>query len=257
MARFLEHRRREAEWMDAPDADPKLLARSLGFIRAINFFLQYTRATLGHLKRFSGEWKEGETIWILDVATGSGDVPVAIIRWAKRRGLRVRVAGVDLHHQTLLAAMGNCAGKGIGLVRGDATRLPFADGAFDYVLTSMFLHHLDEPTAVAVLAEMDRVASRGIIAADLLRSRRAYFWISLFTTFSNSMVKHDARVSVSGAFNEAELLWCCDAAGTGYLKPYRHFGHRLVLAGVKSSAEGYSAASKDAIEDGSDRIMRG
>jgi hypothetical protein len=80
---------------------------------------------------------------------------------------------------------------------------------------------------------MNRVAAHGLVVADLLRSKRAYFWIVLFTLLANPMVKHDARVSVSGAFTEAELLALRDQAGLAYLKPHRHFGHRRVLAGTK------------------------
>jgi ubiquinone/menaquinone biosynthesis C-methylase UbiE len=123
----------------------------------------------------------------------------------------------------------------IKFVRADATRLPFGDRSFDYVLTSMFLHHLDEPVVVAVLKELDRVADRGVIVADLLRTAPAYRWICLFTLLANPMVQHDARVSVAGAFTQAELLSLRDAAGLRYLQPQRHFGHRLVLAGVKDS----------------------
>jgi hypothetical protein len=98
----------------------------------------------------------------------------------------------------------------------------------------MFVHHLDENVVVTVLKEMDRVAARGLIAADLLRSRRAYAWITLFTLFAGPMVRHDARVSVAGAFSRDELLALGGSAGLKYLKPYRHFGHRLILAGIKN-----------------------
>jgi SAM-dependent methyltransferase len=224
-------RQREPEWMDAPDADPGLLRSSLEFIRRINAFLGYTRATLHHLERLTQGWDATQTLTILDLATGSGDIPRAIARWAKHRGLNVQIVGIDLHEATLrIAAAGNRRSS-IALVRADATDLPFADGSFDFVLTNMFLHHLDEAVVLKVLAEMNRVCHRGMIVADLLRSRRAYFWISLFTAFSNPMVKHDARVSVTGAFSQTELLELRDQAGLSDLQAHRHFGHRLVLAG--------------------------
>jgi 2-polyprenyl-3-methyl-5-hydroxy-6-metoxy-1,4-benzoquinol methylase len=234
MAKFLQQRRRESEWMDVPDADPATLAKSLSFIRIVNRFLGYTRATLYHLERFSRDWKPGERIRILDVATGSGDIPREIIRWANHRGFDLQIVAIDLHQQTLVTARSLCESKRIKFLRADATHLPFDAASFDYVLTSMFLHHLDEPVAIDVLRELDRVALRGVIVADLLRSRRAYAWITLFTLLANPMVKHDARVSVSGAFSEAELLELRDKAGIGYLKPRRHFGHRLVLAGRRA-----------------------
>jgi len=230
---FLRERHRQSEWMDAPDADPGALSRSLAFIRQVNLWLGYNRATLGHLQRFSRDWKSGQTIRILDVATGSGDLPRAIARWADRRGFAVKITGVDLHEKTLESAREIGSGEGIEFLQADATNLPFADAAFDYVVCSMFLHHLDEPFAAGVLRELDRVARRGVIVADLLRSHRAYVWITLFTLFAEAMVRHDARVSVSGAFTERELLSLRDQAGLAYLQPYRHFGHRLVLAGAK------------------------
>ena len=231
-------RRRTAEWMDAADADPAELRRSLAFIRRINRLLGYTRSTLHHLDRFSRGWLPGETIRVLDVATGSADIPLAILRWAGRRGLDVRVVGIDLHAATAREAADAARAVGIDrsrlrIVRGDALHLPFADGSFDYALSAMFLHHLDDADAVRVLREISRVARRGVIVADLLRHRRAYAWISLFTLFAGPMVRHDARASVAQAFNREEVRRLADAAGLGFASYHRHFGHRFVLAGEK------------------------
>ena len=91
--------------------------------------------------------------------------------------------------------------------------------------------YIDE--AVSVLQAMGRVARRGIIAADLLRHRRAYAWITLLTLGSNAMVRHDARVSVRQAFTRDEALRLRDAAGVAFAEYHRHFGHRFVLAGER------------------------
>jgi len=219
--------------MDAPSADPRQLRRSLAFIRRVNALLGYTRATLRHLARFSRGWSQGQRITILDVATGSGDVPAAILRWAKRRGFDVGIVGVDLHEETLRLAAQSAVAGDFRLIRADAMRLPFGDGAFDYAISSMFLHHLDDDAAVAVLREMNRVARRGVIAADLLRRRRAYAWISFFTLLANPMVRHDARASVAQAFSRREILALRDRAGLSFADYAEHFGHRFVLAGDK------------------------
>src|SRR5437588_12493980 len=100
----LNLRHRESEWMDAPNADPKLLRKSLSYIRWINFLLRYARATISHLERFSRGWKRGETVHILDIATGSADIPRAILGWADRRGFDLRIVGIDLHPDTLIEA---------------------------------------------------------------------------------------------------------------------------------------------------------
>ena len=236
MSEWFDHRRREAEWMDADGVDAGQLRRSLTFIRRINALLGYTRATLSHLERFSTGWKRGQRVDIVDVATGSADVPLAIVRWAARRGFDVHVVGVDRHEKTVHAARDATAAEPrIRIVQGDALRLPFHAGSFDYAVCSMFLHHLSDDEAEAVLRAMGGLSRRGIVAADLLRHRRAYAWISLFTLFANPIVRHDARVSVRQAFSKAEVLALRERAGLGFATYHRHFGHRFVLAGEKTT----------------------
>lgn len=219
--------------MDAPTAGTAELEPSLAFIERVNRWLGYTRATIAHLDRLTAGWPAGRTLSILDVATGSGDVPRAVCAWADRRGIDVRVVGVDLHPVTLSIARQRTDDPRFSLVHGDALALPVVDSSFDFVLCSMFLHHLDEGAVITALREIDRVARRGVIVADLLRSRRALAWITLFTTFAGPMVKHDARASVRQAFTVEEFRRLADAAGLGYAQLHRHFGHRLVLSGSK------------------------
>ncbi|MGB7156772.1 MAG: methyltransferase domain-containing protein [Tepidisphaeraceae bacterium] len=231
----LTTRQREAEWMDADGVNPRELKRSLAFIRRVNVILGYTRATLQHLDRFSRKWDRGRRVDIVDLATGSADVPIAIVRWGERRGFDVHVVGVDRHEETVRAAREATAGEArIRIVQGDALRVPFDAGSFDYATCSMFLHHLSDDEAADVLRTMAGLARRGVIAADILRDPRAYAWISMFTLLANPIVRHDARVSVRQAFNEAEVLALRERAGLGFTEYHRHFGHRFVLAGEKA-----------------------
>jgi SAM-dependent methyltransferase len=238
----LSSRRREAEWIDAPDADPRQLRRSLAFLRRVNLFFGYTRATLSHFKRFSAGWKPGQVIRILDVATGSADVPRAILRWAARAGFDVRIVAIDLHARTIMEAARENTDPKLSIARADAMCLPFADVAFDYALTNMFLHHLDDDQAIIVLREMARVARRGVVVADLSRNPRAYRWISLFTLLANPMVRHDARVSVAQAFSPGEVQVLRDRAGLTFASYHAHFGHRWILAGEKQDYPPTNAA---------------
>ena len=228
----LKTRQRESEWMDDPDADPQQLAKSLRFIRQINAALGYTRSTIAHLDRLVRTHSPNGPITVLDVATGSADVPLAAVRWAQAQRLDLQVVAIDLHPNVARVAAEN-VGDQIRVVQADARRIPLADAAVDYAMTSMFLHHLDEDAVLQVLREMNRVARRGVIISDLIRTRRAYVWISLFTMLANPMVRHDARVSVRQAFAPDEILALCRQAGLGYLRYHEHFGHRFVLAGER------------------------
>jgi SAM-dependent methyltransferase len=233
MLNFPFQRRREGEWMDARGVDPRELRRSLGFIRRVNSMLGYTRATLGHLQQFSGGWRPGERIDIVDLATGSGDLPRAILRWAGGRGFDVRVVGVDRHAVTARVAAQGPGDPRLGIVQADVFQLPFAPGSFDYALCGMFLHHLDDEQAVRLLSIMGRLARRGVIVADLLRHRRAMWWVRLLTVASTPMIRHDARASVAQAYTRGEIVRLRDLARVGFMRYYRHFGHRFVLAGEK------------------------
>jgi ubiquinone/menaquinone biosynthesis C-methylase UbiE len=226
-------RQPQPEWMDEPGVERTELEHSLQYIKWVNRVARYTKATISHLDRFSSAWKPDETITILDVATGSADVPAAILQWADRKSLSVRITGVDLHPITLSVAQREVTDPRITLLRADAMSLPFADGSFDYAMTSMFLHHLSEEEVLKVLQEMNRVARRGVIIADLVRDRRALAWISLFTLFSSPMIRHDARVSVKQAFTRTEIEALRDRAGLSYAHYHRHFAHRFILDGEK------------------------
>lgn len=230
--RSLSRRQQDAEWLDDPNADPELIRKSLIYIRRINILLRYTKATLSHLQRMSRSWPAGKTIRILDVGTGSADIPVAILKWARKRGFDVRVTGIDLQKSVIDTAKLNDDSK-LTLIVGNALQLPFADGGFDYVITNMFLHHLDEDVVVSVFREMNRVAAQGVIAADIIRCRGAYLGIIALTLLANPMVRHDARVSVRQAFNRDEILALRDRAGIGYACYYQHAGYRFVLTGEK------------------------
>jgi ubiquinone/menaquinone biosynthesis C-methylase UbiE len=217
--------------MDEPGADPELVRQSLRYIRRINALLGYTRATLSHLHRLSRSWRRGEQIRIIDLATGSADIPRAILRWADRHRWDVLVVGVDRHPVT--AATAANVDPRLQIVQADVFDLPFEPNSFDYALNAMFLHHLDEPDILRVLSTMNRLSRRGVIVADLLRHYRAYGWISLLSAFANPMVRHDAKVSVGQALRKNEILALRDEAGLAFATYHRHFGHRFVLSGEK------------------------
>ncbi len=194
---------REPELMDAPSADPATLRQSLNFIRRINRWLGYTRSTLHHLRRFSRSWKKASASGSLTWPPARPIFPRAILRWSRRAGFDVRIVAIDRHAVTVHLAAEGKHDPALTVLQADVFHLPFAPASFDYVITAMFLHHLDEDKIVTVLQTMDRLARRGILVADLLRRRRAYLWIKLFTLFSNPMVKHDAAVSVAQALSHS------------------------------------------------------
>ena len=156
--------------MDAPDVDAATLADSLRFIRRVNTLLGYTRATISHVERFSRSWKRAERVTFIDLATGSADVPLAIVAWARRRGFDVRVVGLDLHETTCnLARAATRHEPAIQIVRGDALDPPFAPGSFERVHAGHFYGHLVPEQRATFLAAAARLAGELVITDSALR----------------------------------------------------------------------------------------
>ena len=229
----LTHRLRQPEWMDQPDIPAPELHRSLRFIRIINSLLGYKRAIVRQLARFASRWNPVQRIDIVDLATGSADIPLAILRWADRKGLNVHIVGIDKHPLTTAVAAERSHHPNLRIVQADVFNLPFQPHSFDYAISAMFLHHLDDTDIIRVLRTMDRLSRRGIIASDLLRHRRAHAWINLLTLPCGQLLRHDATVSVAQSLTKPEVLRLRDQAALPYARYHRHFAHRWTLAGEK------------------------
>jgi hypothetical protein len=113
---------------------------------------------------------------------------------------------------------------------------------FDYALSSLTLHHLNDSQIISLLQQSDRLCRRGIIMNDLKRSVRAWMWIWVLTrvTGAHPVVQNDGPLSVRRAFRPQELAALAAQAGLSYLKVKTHFGYRLTLAGEKSPVPPFS-----------------
>lgn len=224
-------RRRTPELMDDPNVDRAELARSLAYIRDINRRFGGQAALLEALERWSAGW--AGPVSLLDVATGSADLPLAAVAWARSRGHDLRVTGLDLHEGTLAEARRLTEGEPrITLERGDALRLVerYGPGSFDYVHAGLFLHHLDDPDILTVLRGMWTLARRGVIWNDLVRSRVGVAVITLMTIGRPRIIRHDARVSVRAGFTRDEALDLAVRAGwRGAEYRWDLFTHRFTV----------------------------
>lgn len=225
--------------MDAKDFPHDQMAPILASLERINTRLGGYRATLYHLDRFSARWASGQTIRFVDWGTGGADMPRAIVRWARRRGQRVEVIGVDHHPAVLAYARKACADyPEIQIQDRDLTQIRAGDWDADYALSSLCLHHLPDDAIIRLLQDSDRIVARGLIFNDLKRSARAWAWIwALSRVFrAPPVVQHDGPLSVRRAFTREELLRYAASAGLPYLRVSTHFGYRFTLSGEKHAA---------------------
>jgi ubiquinone/menaquinone biosynthesis C-methylase UbiE len=211
-----------SEMMDSPDNPRDLLEDDLRNLRIINRYLGNYRAVLGGLARLIEEQKLTQ-FSLLDVGTGSADIPALIASWARRHHLTAQLIGLDPEPVTLRAAVKQTRDyPEIGLVRGDGRALPLASDAVDFVLSSQMLHHFSEDDIIHLLRDWSRVARRAIIVSDLIRHPVAYYGIRLLTRVftRNIMTRTDGPLSVERAFTLKEWRELFERAGIG---PFRIF----------------------------------
>lgn len=221
------------EILDAPDAvAADVLAHNLRDIRRVNRYAGGTAVVTRHLPELLGDVSRGTTATVLDIATGSGDIPRALIRWGRRRGYNLRVLATDVSRDVLAVARRETAAEtAITLEACDARALPFRDGAFDIAVCSLALHHFPRAEAVRVLAEMGRVARRGIIVNDLVRTWSGYVgaWLLGNATTTNRLTRHDAPLSILRAFTPDELAAMGREAGLSNIEITPHLFWRMAL----------------------------
>ena len=223
------------EFMDETDIAARDLRSNLRFIRWVNRRLGGTRAVLDYLRAWSVRWPQtAEPIRIVDVATGSADIPEAILAWSARQPRKVEIIALDIHAGTLAIARSWCRARPeMAFIQADALQLPFADGSVDYAISSMFLHHLADAQAAAVVAQLVRISRRGVIVNDLLRDPHALLWVKIMTLFASRTIKYDARLSIRKGWTLPEAMAWATSARAPWLTCREHLFARLTLAGER------------------------
>ncbi|HJT26644.1 MAG TPA: methyltransferase domain-containing protein [Pyrinomonadaceae bacterium] len=170
---------------------------------------------------------------ILDIGAGSGELLRVAATWARQTNRQFSAVGLELNERMAESILEESERfDEISSVRGDALKLPFAEAEFDYVMCSLFTHHLLDEQVVQVLREMSRVAKRRIFVIDLHRHPVAYL---LYTTLGkivlhNRLLRHDGALSILRSFKRDELLELAQRANLRDVRVERHFPYRLVLS---------------------------
>jgi 2-polyprenyl-3-methyl-5-hydroxy-6-metoxy-1,4-benzoquinol methylase len=219
------------ELLDGRDWDAGELRENLRDIRRVNRLGGGTAAVVRALPSFLDGVPVGREVVILDLATGSGDIPLAICAWAGKRQRSVRVIASDFSGDVLAIAAERARSEPkITLTTYDARNVELPDRAVDVVVCSLALHHFEPPEAVAVLREMHRLSRRGFIVNDLVRCRSGYV-AALITSrllTRNRLTRHDAPLSVRRAYTPVELADLMREAGIECAVVFRRPLFRMV-----------------------------
>lgn len=232
MSSFTLERNRQSELMDQPGLDAGLHCQALRALRRVNW-LCGTGGQLWRSMRDLARAAGDRPLRVLDVASGGGDVAIALARRARRAGLRLEVHGCDISPTAIEFANRAAADAGIREARffhHDVLRDALAE-SYDVVTCTLFLHHLDEPDAELALARMAQAARRLVLVDDLRRSRTGYWlaWLACRALTRSTIVHVDGPRSVEGAFTSGEAVELARRAGLEPVDVRHHWPERFLL----------------------------
>ncbi len=228
----LKERSSRSEILDclSEEVSPDELRGNLRDIRRANRFFGGTKPVLNVVSRIE---RERAPCTLLDIATGSADIPAAIVQHAERTGWDLRVVATDIQPDVLAVARAAELPDRLVVERADARNLPYPSDSFDIVTLSLALHHFQPNEALMVLSEMRRVGRRALVVNDLSRSQTGYVAAWLFANLAtrNRLTRHDAPLSVLRAYTQREALSLAAVAGWRGMASTPVFPFRYMLVG--------------------------
>jgi len=219
------------ETMDDPGLDRDQHRAALSSLARINRLSGSAGLVWGPIQDLSDQLQES-SLRVLDVATGGGDIPIALWNRARQAGVSLQIVGIDKSDLALDYArqQARASNAAVEFQTLDAVSDELPSG-FDVSMCSLFLHHLSEEQAEQLLRKMSRCARHLVLVSDLRRCLRGW-WLAyaasrLFT--SSEVVRTDACLSVSAAFSPEEALALANRAGMNAPRIQRRWPLRFLL----------------------------
>lgn len=214
-------RRPTEELLDHDAGTPKEIADSLVDLRHINHWFGGVATTRAMVQQVAKR-THATQLSLLEVASGSGDLPDLITGQLAKRNLTLKVTLLDRALTHLRDAPGSSR------VAGDVFALPFADNSFDLVSSSLFAHHLSPEQLPCFVNEALRVSRKAVLINDLIRSplHLAMVYAGL-PLFRSPITWHDAPASVRQAYTVKEMSELVKAASHSHFEVHRYFLFRM------------------------------
>tara|TARA_Y100000589_G_scaffold326773_1_gene367198 strand:+ start:1936 stop:2634 length:699 start_codon:yes stop_codon:yes gene_type:complete len=222
----------ESELMDDPNLDSHRHRKALQGLDRINRVSGTEGVIWRHIRNLLGD--EPSTISLLDIASGSGEIPINQAIRARSGGHHIELTCCDFSQLARTIALENCdlANVQMRYESLDVTSGALATlGCFDVVMCNLFFHHLHDESAIDVLRQSSRMANRLLIVNDIRRD-----WMNLMLAnivpqiLTRSDVVHvDAVRSVRAAYSVEEFRSLAVSAGLHSAEVRKIFPRRMVL----------------------------
>lgn len=222
--------------MDDPALDPKKHEHALNDLSFMNLMSNSTPLIAKEVFALARELNragDSETLTLLDIATGAGDIPIALAQAARKQGIKLDITVADISERALQFVTAKAQHQGVKL---KTTKLDVLSdtpsSSFDVVTTSLFTHHLDPPEVTHLLATMGKTAKELVLVNDLVRSpiNLALVYLATRLLASSEIVQYDGPVSVRAAYTTDEMRELATAAGLTGARVEGKFPCRMLLS---------------------------
>ncbi len=198
-----------AELMDDFSLKGEELRDTLDEIAGINRLLGGNSITLKGVKNLLKRIPQTETITIVDLGCGNGDMLRMLSEFGSHQGWDFNLIGIDANDYTVRYARElSVLYPNISYIREDIFGTTFESLEYDIALCTLTLHHFDENQLMHLLALLKKKSSIGIVINDLHRNALAYrlFQLVGFLFPMKAMAKKDGLVSILRGFKKEELV---------------------------------------------------
>lgn len=194
------------EIMDDFSLEGEELRDALDKIANINQLLGGNRLTFKGIKKLLRSCHD--TITILDIGCGNGDMLRMLSRFGKRHGYNLVLIGVDANCFTIKYAMDlsqeydNISYKCLDIFSEE-----FALLEYDIALCTLTLHHFNDTDIIKLIREVHNKASTGIVINDLHRNKVAYRLFEMICVLFglNRMSREDGLLSILKGFKKCDF----------------------------------------------------
>jgi 2-polyprenyl-3-methyl-5-hydroxy-6-metoxy-1,4-benzoquinol methylase len=194
------------ELMDDPLCDTEILSRTIDQFKLMNLLVSRFRSVLLQYVINDMTKSPGNKFHLIDLGAGGCDIPVWLLRMAKRRNLSLRITAIDGDPRTVNFAKKKYAHiPGLSVIHSDILSMN-RYGPADYIFSNHVMHHLPDDVIPDIMLKMHMTANRRWIISDLYRSVWSYFGFQfLGRLFRNSFTFEDGKRSIRRGFIAEEM----------------------------------------------------
>jgi SAM-dependent methyltransferase len=203
-----KHRSTQSEIMDDFDLKGDDMKKVLTDLKNVNKWLGGNNISIKGIIKLLLEGAKEQTITILDLGCGDGEILRECARFAVKEGYNFQLIGIDANTFILEEARRRSMDfENITFLEKDVFSSEINELDYDIALCTLFLHHFSNEDLKVLIQRFLDHAKIGVVVNDLHRSRLA-FWLFKMVSYlllKTSIARTDGLISVARGFKRKEL----------------------------------------------------